>query len=120
MPVLDFSQMSEPIPSGTYRVEIIKVEERPSNKGNFSNFFWDLLIVEGDCAGQKFQMCTTAKPDGMFLLHEALIALGEDLSSKQFEFDPHSYIGMEMVVDVKTRVYEGRERPQVAHCHKIG
>ncbi len=119
MPVIDFSQVSEPVPSGSYLVEVIKVEEKPSAKGGFNNFYWTLLITDGDCAGQTIRMITTAKPNSLFLLKETLVALGEN-PSKDFDFDQQAYIGRSMVVDVRTKTYEGRERPEVFHCHPAG
>jgi hypothetical protein len=120
----------EPLPEGSYDIEIDKVEVRRNKADDGDYLNWELLVIDGEYENRRLWMITSLKPKALFRLKQVLIDLGiidEDEEEMDIEWDDDvepstsggplllypELQGIEAVAQVKNEMYEGRERNRV-------
>jgi hypothetical protein len=87
----------EPIPPGTYELEIKAVEEKQGTKAPYLNVTLEVINDE-DYAGRKIFEMVSLSPDALWKLKELADAIGQDISES---FDTEDLLG-EMCTGVVT------------------
>lgn len=79
----------EPVPPGTYTLEIKEVEEKQGTKAAYLNIKFEIVDDE-DYAGRKVFEMVSLSPDALWKLKELTEALGLDITD---EFDTEDLLG---------------------------
>lgn len=120
----------EPLPEGSYDIEIDKVEVRRNKADDGDYLNWELVVIDGEYENRRLWMITSLKPQALFRLKQVLLDLGiidEDEAEMDIEWDDDiepttsggplllypELTGIEAVAQVKNEMYEGRERNRV-------
>jgi hypothetical protein len=120
----------EPLPEGSYDIEVDKVEVRRNKADDGDYLNWELVVIDGEYENRRLWMITSLKPQALFRLKQVLLDLGiidEDEEEMDLEWDDDvepttsggplllypELQGIEAVAQVKNEMYDGRERNRV-------
>jgi hypothetical protein len=120
----------EPLPEGSYDIEVDKVEVRRNKADDGDYLNWELVVIDGEYENRRLWMITSLKPQALFRLKQVLLDLGiidEDEEEMDLEWDDDvepttsggplllypELQGLEAVAQVKNEMYDGRERNRV-------
>jgi hypothetical protein len=120
----------EPLPEGTYDIEIDKVEVRRNKADDGDYLNWELVVIDGEYENRRLWMITSLKPNALFRLKQVLEELGmleDEDEEMDIEYDDDvdpstsggprvlypELEGIEAVAQVKNEMWEGRERNRV-------
>jgi hypothetical protein len=124
----------EPLPEGTYDIEIDKVEVRRNKADDGDYLNWELVVIDGEYENRRLWMITSLKPTALFRLKQVLEDLGmleDDDEEMDIEYDDDvdpstsggprvlypELEGIEGVAQVKNEMWEGRERNRVENLY---
>lgn len=130
--VVNFADVDsfEPLPEGSYDVEVDKVEVRRNKADDGDYLNWELIVIDGEYENRRLWMITSLKPTALFRLKQVFDELGlidEDDEEMELEWDDDVDVSnsggprllfpevesMEAVAQVKNEMWEGRERNRV-------
>lgn len=108
----------EPVPTGTYTVEVSSHEAKTTSTNKLMDVF-QLTIVQGDCAGKKLFLNLVDDPKSHFMTAAFAEACIDDFDKENvaFVFDPESepelYLNKTIVVEVELTSYtkDGKQVP---------
>lgn len=120
----------EPLPEGTYEVEVERVEVRESNSSDNDYLNWELTVQDEEYEGRKLWMITSLSERALFRLKDVFVALDviEEDDELEIEWDDDVDVtpkegpqviepelaGLFGSAIVTNEVYEGKERNRVA------
>lgn len=121
---IDFSEVRgfEPIPPGTYEVEIENVTLKDSKSSDSQLLSWELRVADGgEFDGRKVFMNTSLAPKALWKLKGVMESLGHEMTSDfAFDFDDETgqitspdLLEMRCIAKVSQREYQGKMTNQV-------
>jgi hypothetical protein len=103
----------KPIPDGTYRFAISKIEEKESDEGNpYLAFQWTGL--KGKAKGGLVYDNVSLQPQALWRFKNLLTALGQEVPDGPLDVDLGELIESEIDLEIVNEKYEGKDRPKVA------
>jgi len=111
----------EAVPAGAYAARIVDYEFRDSQAGNeYINWVLEIVSDEAALAGRKLYVNTTLTPESLWRLKQFIeAALGKEIPSEEFDFDPAELVGKTVLCTVKNREYEGRMQADVRNISAL-
>lgn len=119
----------EPLPEGSYSVEIARVELRESKSSEHNYLNWEMDVLDDEYEGRKLWMITSLSPKALFRLKEVFVNLGiiEEDEELELEWDDDVDItpkegpiltvpdlqGTVALANVRNEMYNNREQNRV-------
>lgn len=109
---VDFSNVeSSGIPDeGDYVLEVDEVEQKTSDNSGNDYLAITFKIAEGKFKGKKVWHNCSLQPQALFNLRGLLEALGFDVSTGKFEFDPADMVGETCGASLAHETYNGKTK----------
>jgi hypothetical protein len=107
---VDFSNVeSSGVPDeGDYVLEVDEVEQKTSDNSGNDYLSITFKITEGKFKGKKVWHNCSLQPQALFNLRGLLEALGFDVSTGKFEFDPADMVGESCGASLAHETYNGK------------
>lgn len=110
---LDFTSVPglEPVPAGSYRATIVKVESRKSQQGDYPYLNWELDLDHPEYGGRKLWLMTSLSPRALWKLRDVLKNLGfdEDALKGELTLDLDDMAGVEVMAEVSQEEWRGQD-----------
>lgn len=100
------------VPDGNYTAEVVKIEEKESEKGS-PYLKWQWKITSKECRGASLWDNTSLQPQALWRLRGLLECLGEEIPEGSMDIDLEEYVGKEARLEVTNEKYNGKDQPRV-------
>lgn len=101
-----------PVPDGTWRCEIVSMEQEESSTGN-PMIVAKYKVLNGKGKGGVIYDNLSLQPQALFRLKALCEAIGVEAESAT-DLDLDELVGQEVLIDVENETYEDKKRPRAA------